>query len=291
MKKRIWLFLLLLVGSAFALSCQIHARTPPASHPEHRSAGAVLLGESRLGISGYFYEMADLYFHRGVAHEHEEAIHDTWFQARLAELRPSAHVHAEGQASREVIPWLRLATLMNPDNVDFILVAAFWLHHEAGERDLAQKLLKDAQVNNPFEYEIQLERGRLYLYEGDVARARGCFDAALAFWPSDIDPAHEDARHDRARILLYRSLIHEVDGQPEQAIAGLRDILEMFPERAHLQDRIDTLERGDEPSLLGASVWNNLLQSEDEGTMLCNAEDEEEHVHDEHCGHGAHGSH
>jgi len=282
--------LVLLTGGAFALSCQIHARTPvPAhAHARHRSAGAALLGESRLGISGYFYEMADLYFHRGVAHKRDEAIQGTWFQKRRAELRPSLHAHAVGAASREVLPWLRLATMMNPHNVDFILLAAFWLHHEAGERELAQELLKSAQADNPFQYEIQLERGRFYLYQGAVPEARRCFDAALAFWPSQLSPTHEDARHDRARALLYRSLIHEVDGEPQQAVAGLREILELFPERTHLQERIETLVRGDEPSLLGASLWNNLLQSEDEGSMLCNAADAEEHVHTEHCEHCKH---
>ncbi len=223
-----------------------------------------------------------------MAHEHDEAIHDTWFQKRLAELRPSVHLHAEGQASREIIPWLRLATTMNPHRVDFILLAAFWLRHEAGEPELAEDLLKEAQVHNPFQYEIQLERGRLQLYQSNVAKARDCFDAALAFWPSGLDPSHKDIRQDRARILLYRSLIHEVDSEPEQAVAGLREILDMFPERSHLQDRIETLERGDKPSLLGASVWNNLLQSEDEGTMLCDAADVEEDAHGEHGTHCSH---
>jgi len=245
----------------------------------------MLLGESRMGISGYFYEMADLYFHRGVPHEHEEAIHGTWFQQRLAEVRPSTHLHAEGQASHEIVPWLRLATTMDPHNVDFLLLAAFWLRREAGELELAQELLKVAQVTNPYQYEIQLERGRLYLYQGAIAEARGCFDAALAFWPSHLDPTDDGARHDRARALLYRSLIHEVDGETEQAIAGLREIMVLFPERRHLQDRIEMLAHGDEPSLLGASVWNNLLQTEDERSMLCGAEDAEEHVHDEHRNH------
>ncbi len=274
-----------MVGGAFALSCRIQAHSPVRHHPDHRSVGTALLGESRLGISGYFYEMADLYFHRGVPHEHEEAMHGTWFQKRLDDIRPTVHAHAEGQASREVIPWLRLATTMNPHNVDFLLLAAFWLRHEAGELELAQHLLKQAQVDNPFEYEIQLERGRLYLHQGDVNQARRCFDAALAFWPSHLDPTHEDARQDRARLLLYRSLIHEVNGEPEQAIAGLREILERFPERTHLRERIETLQRGDEPALLGASLWNNLLQSEDEGSMLCGRGHEEEHHEAEHRHH------
>ena len=255
------------------------------THAKHRSAGAALLGESRLGISGYFYEMADLYFHRGVAHEYDEAINGTWFQNRLSELRPSLHLHAEGSASREILPWLRLATAMNPHNVDFQLLSAFWLHHEAGEIELAQALLKHAQVANPFEYEVQLERGRLYLYQGAVTEARRCFDAALAFWPSHLNPTDEDARKDRARILLYRSLIHEAEGEQEQAVAGLSEILQLFPERTHLRERIEILRRGEEPALLGASVWNNLLQSEDERSMLCGSAEAEGHIHGEHCNH------
>jgi len=284
-KKLVPWMVILMVGGAFALSCQIQARMPTLYRSNQRSAGEVLLGESRLGVSGYFYEMADLYFHCGVRHEHEEAIHGTWFQQRLSELRPNVHRHAAGKASREILAWLRLATAMNPHNVDFVLVAAFWLHHEVGEIDIAQQMLKDAQVANPFQYEIQLERARLYLYRGRVADARSCLDAALAFWPSHLAATDEDARMDRARLLLYRSLILEVDGEREQAIVGLREILRMFPERTSLLERIETLERGDEPALLGAAVWNNLLQSEDERSMLCGSVEADEHIHGEHCNH------
>ncbi len=270
--------LLLGIGAAFALSCQIQARTPPQQTP-HRSAGAALLGESRLGVSSYFYSMADLYFHCGVAHRHEEAVHDTWFQKRLDRLKPHLHMHAEGAASREILPWLDLATRMNPHNVEFILLAAFWLHHEAGERELAQNLLKQAQTANPFEYEIQLERGRLYLYARDIPAARNCFDAALAFWPSQLPASDEGARKDLSRILLYRGLIHEADGENDRAIDCMEAILDMFPARTHLRDRIEALRTGEGPSLLGAAVWNNLLQSEDEHSMLCTTHETAEHVH------------
>jgi tetratricopeptide (TPR) repeat protein len=276
------------IGGAFALSCQIQARMTPPPDGAHASAGAALLGESRLGLSSYFHEMADLYFHCGVEHTRHEAIHGTWFQQRLAALRPSLHKHTDRQASREIVAWLRLATAMNPHDVDMVLLAAFWLHHEVGERELAQQMLKDAQVANPFDYEIQMERGRLYLYDGDVSAARGRFDAALAFWPGALLPDDDTTRHDRARLLLYRSLIHEVEGERSEAVAGLREILLLFPERTHLRNRIATLESGAEPALLGHRVWNNLLQSEDERSMLCETDadhPEDAHVHSEDCHH------
>lgn len=275
-----------LTGGAFALSCRIQARTSPLPPSHTPSAGAALLGQSRLGLSGYFYAMADLYFHRGVPHQHEEAIHSTWFQKRRTELKPHAHLHATGHAAQEVLPWLRLATALNPHNVDFLLLAAFWLHHKAGSIDLAHRLLKDAQADNPFEYEIQLERGRLYLYENNIPAARRCCDAALAFWPSRLAPAETEARRDRARILLYRSLIHELDGEREKAVAGLREILRLFPERTHLRDRIRTLAQGREPVLLENAVWNNLLQSEGEHSMLCSEGHADHHEHEKKRVHG-----
>ncbi|MBT3296954.1 MAG: hypothetical protein HN919_01600 [Verrucomicrobia bacterium] len=281
-------WLVVLVGGAFALSCQIQARMTPQPKDAPASAGAALLGESRLGLASYFHEMADLYFHCGVAHTRHEAIHDTWFQKRLTALRPSLHKHADRQAAREIVAWLRLAATMNPHDVEIVLLAAFWLHHEVGERELAQQMLKEAQVANPFDYEIQMERGRLYLYGGDVAAARARFDAALAFWPGARAPDNDTARHDQARLLLYRSLIHEVDGERREAIAGLREILLLFPERTHLENRIATLESGAEPALLGGHVWNNLLQSEDERSMLCETDADDTkaaHVHGEDCRH------
>jgi len=275
----------LLIGGAFALSCHIMARTPPLRSNEEHSAGAALLGESRLGVGLYFYEMADLYFHCGVGHATHEGIEDTWFQERLHVLRPSLHQHAEGQSSREIVPWLLMAAKMNPHALDLILVGAFWLHHEAGELAMAQQLLIEAQIANPYQYEIQLERGRLYLHMGNVAAARDRFNAALAFWPSDRPPDDPAARNDKARLLLYRSLVHEVEGEKDQAIAALRESLRLYPERVHLEERIATLEAGDEPALLGPHIWNNLLQSEGKRSILCGAVESEAHVHSEDCHH------
>ena len=279
--------MILLAGGAgsFVLACHIHAvHSHPGMPAAQRGAATAFLGESRMGLAGHCYEVADLYFHRGVPHRDAEGISGTWFQQLLARTSPAAHVHLNGQDVRELLPWLRLATRMDPHNVDTILVAAFWLATDAARPDLAQQMLQNAQVDNPFDYEIQLERARIFLRMDEVPRARDALEAALTFWPGRHDADSRDARHDRARILLYRAMIHEVDGEPRAAIAGLREILTIHPDWRFLLERIETLERGEAPALVAPGVWNNLLQKDSNAHMLCHREhaDASRDGHDDH---------
>jgi hypothetical protein len=273
-----WLALATLWAGAFSLACLVSARPLDRQAMEPvRSVTGALLGASRLGLSSYFYEMADLYFHRGIEHTVTEGFQDSLFQSALSEVSPRGHLHIAGSNVKEMMPWLWVAIEMDPHNVDLYLVAAFWLAGDGNRPDLADEILRLGQCEIPFSYQIQLERGRIGLKHGNLAAAKGAFDAGLAFWPGKDDPNSQGTRADRASLLLYRALLHEADGERPEAIVQLREILKMFPERKSLESRIRTLEAGNEPSLLASGLWRSILQQEDEARL---AREEEEHGHE-----------
>jgi len=239
-------------------------------HPEAGpSVVRALLGESRLALSGHFYEVADVYFHKGVEHTLRRAFENDFFQRIAGEVSPRRHAHIGGQAIKEIMPWLRLATRMDPRNVEIYLVAAFWLAGDAGRPDLAHEVLREAKCNNRFNYRLQLEDGRIYLRERRMEEAKRAFDAGLAFWPSDEQPDSNEALLGKANILLHRALLHEAENEIDEAVAALQEILSIFPERTHLNARIVALKEDRQPSVLASRLWSDMLQQHQELRSAC----------------------
>ena len=232
--------------------------------------------------------MADQYFHKGVKHLRPRAFNNSIFQKVADEISPKVHAHLLGTEVTEMLPWLWLAIQTNPRRLDTYLVAAFWLATDAQRPDLALNVLDEAQRNVPHSYEVQLEKGRLFLRQNRIAEAAAALDTGLAFWPGAGNRDSYDMQYDRASLLLYRAVVHELQGESEKAIAGLRQILRMFPERTGVKERIRQLEQGVDTSLLPAARLRQMLKDDDirQHSATCTHEDEHEHEHDhEHEGH------
>lgn len=220
----------------------------------------MLLGESKVALTWYFYHQADTYFHGGWEHLKNEAFRGSIYQNMAGEISPRYHIHLGGSEVKEIMPWLRLATLTDPHDIRIFFDSAFWLTHDAKRPDLAEQVLLSAQIENPFNYQVQLERGRIFLVQNKLEEAKHAFDAGLAFWPSKDNANTETAMDGKARLLLYRALLHEADGEKKEAISNLQAILQLFPKRTYLLARIHDLQEGKEPSLLAPKIWNDMLK-------------------------------
>jgi tetratricopeptide (TPR) repeat protein len=258
-----WIAIVVAWEVVFLLSCRL-APTLNGDHEarHERSVVGVLLGESRTALSGHFYVIADKYFHKGAERVTPQVFRTRILQRALREISPEVHAHLGNKDVSQMMPWLWLAIRMNPRCVETYLVASFWLAGDIGRPDLALEVLRDAQQSIPFNYEIQLEKGRLLLRETKIEAAKHAFDAGLAFWPSGQDPQGEIPKHDKASLLLYRALLYEADGKKNSAVSALEDILVMFPERTHLVERVSELEQGTEPALLAPGLWEQMLKTE-----------------------------
>ncbi len=280
----VWPFagIVLLWGSAFCISCWL-TFTPAPSVTDGsigRSVVANILGESRMALSDRFYLQADTEYHKGIGHIRDEAFNDSIYQTILTETAPTMHIHIRGKSVQEMMPWLLFTIRCNPQDVDAYLVAAFWLASDDVARpDLAHELLKEGQCNIPFNSEIQLEDGRIYLNQGRLADAKRKFDAGLAFWPGAHSADDKDAQSDKAELLLYRGLLYEADGQTNKTIEAFEEILRMFPARTSLRTRIDELKNGEEPSILASSMWRDILNKYEETSRACDRKNDED-AHD-----------
>jgi tetratricopeptide (TPR) repeat protein len=267
---------------AFTLACRLD---PLLALERSRGGGSIvslLFGASRDALSASFYTQADMFFHKGVAYSRPKTIARDPFRQALNRIAPEYHRHPVGLETAEIMPFLRLATDMDPHNIDAYLVAAFWMTTGAERPDLAADILRAAHRNNPGNYRVLLELGRLQLRRGQIDLARHALDAAIRFWPGKDDPLDRQTRLDRAEMLTYRALLHELAGAPERAADLLAEVRSLFPERTLLAERIARLRAG-QPALVPAlTLMREMLASRPDHMVISSAGDSH-HQHD----HGA----
>ncbi|MBN1269899.1 MAG: hypothetical protein JXB04_09940 [Kiritimatiellae bacterium] len=282
--------LLLLFGAAFALACRLATLETPGGTDDDSVVGRLLVS-TRQVAGEHLVEMADQYFHQGVPHQHERALNDL-FQRWHDSIAPRWHRHTQGRDVHEIMPWLRFATQVDPDNVEAYVTAAYWLA-DAGQRpDLAEQVLREAQRLHPHDYRVYQEKGRLYLLQHRGPEAAAAFDAALHLWPSGLDSEDGDVRHDFGRITAYRAFLCEVEGDGATALDLFRRASAMFPNNEALRHRVEELERGEMPQEWARKRWDALFaaptcarEGHDHGHdhgQQGPAPHEEEHPHDHH---------
>lgn len=272
-------------GASFALSCALMAQQTPGCADGVESVAGVLLGQSRRALGQQMYMTADLYFHRGVPHLKERAFDEGFVPSLAAEVSPALHDHLRGKQIGEIMPWMWLSLRMDPHNLETYRVAAFWLATDARRPDLARKVLLDAQANNPYAYQVQLDMGRMDLREGLLEDAARDFDAALAFWPRRTATDEELEKLERAEILLYRALLHEARGETEREVRMLEEILAAYPDRSGLRERIDVIRSGGKPALPADRLWDLMLKKQRDAMHDCGRGDDG-HAHEHEHGHG-----
>ncbi len=250
--------LALLWSVAFSLAAQ---RTLAPFHviSTDTSVAERLLGASRAAVGERFFLEADNYFHKGVTHVHRKAIAKDFFQSLSEQIVPSGHVHTDGVEMSEILPWLRAATRMDPNNVEAYLTAAFWLDGTIHRPDIAEALLREAQSNNPRDYRIINARARMLFGTGEDRKAAMLLDAALRFWPGGQNPEDEQSRLDLAQMLSYRAFLCEMGGEQERALDLFRKALLAMPGNKAIEERVAALERGEDFSRKDREVWQSVF--------------------------------
>lgn len=251
--------------TAFILSCRLSSTEAVGTGSASSSVAAMIFGEARQAIGQHFYATADQYFHRGVPHVTHRAFDHGFFMDLQRSVAPEEHLHLHGESVKEMLPWLWLTLRMDPQNVEAFRVAAFWLV-SVGDLNAAQQVLREAQQNNPYHYQIKLDQARLLLRRGNTDRAARSFDAALRFLPrtEGIDP--EEKNLDYGEIAMFRALLYETAGQPNAAIALYEKILQLFPNRTVLAERVKRLRAGQPPPDTAQSLLDKVLHSHDKHT-------------------------
>lgn len=248
-------------GAAFSLACSLTASTP--LHAREDGLTDLLLGESRQALSLTFFNQADLYFHKGVGHKETKADTRSVFQHWQDQVTPEQHAHAEGIESAEILPWLKLSTRADPNNVQAFLVSAFWAATGLHRNDIANQILAEAQRLNPRDYRIPLEKGRMAIRAGDFNAAFSALESALSLQAGSPDSRNEPNREyalDRAEIMVFLGFLNELRGTPSKAIDCFKNALAIFPDRVYIKERVVLLETGRAPADSARSLLSILTQ-------------------------------
>jgi len=172
-------------------------------------------------FSRHFYPSEHRHF-GGPAGEHAGHAHQPGEAAEAAEAGRS------GGEERELLPWLRLSASLDPERPETYLVASYWLRSKLGKVDEAERFLREGLRENPGDYEILFELGRIASENRqDPTRARNLWELALRRWDeknagqtdpeilvhaqilSHLAKLEEDAKN-YARVLEYLKALHRI---------------------------------------------------------------------------------
>ena len=265
----------------------------------------VVLGDSRRMFANSSYVKADEYYHSGyyptmfddntafqTAHMAEDtgAVNSknqgdehgflgpvrNWINGFGRHFSPDRHTHLDAggpaqdlggsQNVREILPWLKLSTELDPDNAQTYTVTAYWLRERMNNVAEADAVLHEGLRNCPGSYDILFELGRLYdeSYH-DSVRARNVWQEGVRQWLK-LDPAMptgkrpvqqlvadwlaqpvnlvEMQKNDRLimeRLTTHLAKLEERAGNLAQAIQWLHAALRVSITPGVLQKQIDDL--------------------------------------------------
>jgi hypothetical protein len=243
----------------------------------------VALGDSRRMFANSFYVKADEYYHSGyyptvfddnTAFQTTHMAADTgavsdknsgdehgflgptrnWIDAFGRHFFPDRHTHLDtggpqddlsgSSEVREILPWLKLSSDLDPDNVQTYTVTAFWLRERMNNAPEAEAVLHDGLRNCPGSYDILFELGRVY-YESyhDRDRARNVWEEGVHQWnkvyPSLTEQEQKDSKLVMEQLATHLAKLEEDAGNLPKAIDWLQESQKVSETPELIQKNID----------------------------------------------------
>ncbi len=268
-----------LLAVSVALATQLSVWREVSNQDRNRSGSVLemLMGDSRRLFANHFVAKADVYLHRGVYpsffdqaqreeeahftrggtclepasndHDHAHEAHESekprdWIEAFGRNFYPTEHRHLEGATEqREILPWLRLAAELNPDEPSIYPLTAYWLRQRMGKVDEAEEFLREGWRANPDSHEILFELGCLQEQDRhDPVRARNLFEAALRKWEQTQRGKEEPDEFGYMQITGHLARLEERAGNFEKALAYLELLRTVSPNPESIQRQIEHLQ-------------------------------------------------
>ena len=282
--RTIFLLLLALLVGCFGLAAKLSPQFQAWRGSRMTGdAFAVALGDGRRLFAQSAYLKADAYYHSGyypsifddneafkTAHMAADtgAVNDknhgdeegflgpkrNWIDAFGRHFFPDRHTHldAGGPAEdlggsdnvREILPWLKLAADLDPENPETYTVTAYWLRLRMHRTAEADAVLHEGLRHCPDSCEILFEIGRLY-YESyhDAPRARNVWEAAARKWRALDDQAQTDNRLIFEQITTHLGQLEADAGNPAKAVEWFRAAQTVSKTPDAIQEHIDKLRK------------------------------------------------
>lgn len=153
------------------------------------------------------------------------------------------HVHLEADELREILPWLKLSSDLDPYRVQTYVVTAYWLRRQLGKAREAEQFLRQGLRYNPRNVELLFELGAVYDDDlSDAARARNLWHAALRIWDRANASAEEKDVFLRHKITFRLARLEERAGHFTLAIQYYEMAKEGAPDPKVIQAHIEKLK-------------------------------------------------
>ncbi len=272
-----------LFSTAFALATMVdpgHAafRT---RNPRNDDLLSGLLGDGRKIFANHFYVKADAYFHSGFyptifdnqqSHQTPHMAEDAglsegkntgdeerflgdvanWIDGHGRKHFPSVHTHLgeDGPGShknveREILPWLKFSSKLDPNKIETYTVAAYWLRRTGADTE-AEQFLREGLRLNPDSPEILFELGRCRFDGNDPGRARNLWELAWRRWQEQEagKPAEERNHFLATQILMNLAQLESREGRRDRCLEVLHTLLPLKPDPTEIRKRIAEVKAG-----------------------------------------------
>ena len=263
-----------LAALAFTLATGLATRAEHwSSQKKSDNLFGMMFGDARKLFANHFFTMADVYFHSGYypsifdqnAAKQKEMIEQTrgkkeseedeknedflgqphdWIDAFGRHFKITKHTHLENGNEREILPWLRLAADLDPQNVTTFTVGAFYLREHLGRTAEAEKFLHEGIRHNPDDCELLFELGRLY-HDGlhDADRARNVWELGAKKFRAQSDELKKENRLVFEEIAVNLGHLEEEARNYSRALEWLRAAQAVSPAPTALQGQIDGIQK------------------------------------------------
>jgi tetratricopeptide (TPR) repeat protein len=264
------LIALLVLCFGLAAELQPRFQTLESSRRQSNNFFSLVLGDSSRIFANSFFTKADAYYHSGFyptifdnnsAFQTPHIAEDSgdvasrnqgeddsfmgpprdWIDAFGRHFIPNRHTHldeggASGDASarkevQEMLPWLKLSTELDPENIKTYTVTAFWLRTKMNQVPEAEQVLREGLRHNPNDPQLLFELGRIFFENyHNLAQARNIWEAALRAWARQapgipvaerLKPTNEnfDDRFLFEQLQTYLAQLEEQAGNLDAAIS------------------------------------------------------------------------
>lgn len=288
------LILLVVLCSSLAARLDCWFMAWPGNRADSLNPLDVFIGSGQRLFAETFYREADVYYHSGyyptiydnreafqtehigedtgavASHNHGDEIGFLGPPLDIIDsfgrhFYPTRHTHLdEGGPSddlstsyrvAEILPWLKIASKLDPEDVKTYLVMAYWLRNKLKQAPEAEHVLREGLRYNPGNPQLLFELGRIYFDEyNDPARARDVWEAGLRSWAQEKPgvPLPERLKYNNQNFddrFIYEQLQEDLAQLEEQAtnfnaaIARLQMAQLASPKPGDLQHHIDDLRQ------------------------------------------------
>ncbi len=177
-----------------------------------------------------------------------------WIDRFCRNFLPTSHTHLDqGGASenkpgdpdeaksgvREILPWLKLSSELDPNRTETYVVSAYWLRTRLKKTKEAEDFLRDGLRANPGSPSILFELGRIQEEaKKDATLARNLWELALKKWQETEATKKEPDQLLLSQILTHLAKLEDDQKQFDRAIGYWELVKRISPVPEEIEKRI-----------------------------------------------------